>query len=46
MVIKNLNIILNDLKLKDWCKKYNISFEEKYVIDNLERIYKIYSVFK
>ena len=41
---------LNDFKLEDWCEKYNILFktkrQQKHVIDNLEKIYKTFSIFK
>jgi hypothetical protein len=41
---------LNNIPIKDWCQKYNIPFDtkhqQKYVIDNLEKIYKTFSIFK
>ena len=43
---KSETYYLNNLKLEDWCKIYNISFEQKYVIDNLEKIYKTFFIFK
>jgi antitoxin component YwqK of YwqJK toxin-antitoxin module len=47
---KSEKYYLNDLTLENWCKTYNVSFktkhEKKYVIDNLEKIYKTVSIFK